>query len=297
MKSIHSSVFPQELFDYVIDEVAKSADSHSCQEESRAQRLAALALVSRSFRTRAYRHLFEKVRLANMDKDIQGPRVRLLVELLKANGRLASYITSLTLIIHPSDSDVQRDTAYILRALFNDKNNSAPCSLAVRLKGRLEKDTEQALFEICHKPRLASLHLADYPFPCNFLKYTFIKHLTLYKVKITKPVPEHVFETVPGRTVCGEVVRLESLFGSGDTSTSGSYELSLNTSQSSVFPAKEARLFCKTGRGDDIGRHKGYRSSGQPPTIGSGHIQSRQVHYCSCYEFFSYSDYPYLRPE
>ncbi|KAF4621622.1 hypothetical protein D9613_012584 [Agrocybe pediades] len=179
MKSIHSSVFPQELFDYVIDEVAKSADSHSCQEESRAQRLAALALVCIMILPYAGPQTFirEKVRLANMDKDIQRPRVRLLVELLKANGRLASYITSLTLIMHPSDSDVQRDTAYILRALFNDKDNSAPCSLAVKLKGRLEKDTEQALFEICHKPRLASLHLADYPFPCNFLKYTFIKPL------------------------------------------------------------------------------------------------------------------------
>ncbi|KAF9555396.1 hypothetical protein CPC08DRAFT_712075 [Agrocybe pediades] len=209
MDSTSFSIFPQELFDHVIDEVGKSGQLGN----NRAQQLAALALVSRSFRVRAHSHLFKKIELVTK----QESRARLLVELLEANSQLASYITSLCLVIRFPDPDSKPALIYIFRALFNEKDNSTPCSLSVRLQRLgiswvLEKDMELALFEICHKPRLVSLLVSDYHlFPRNFLKYAFIKHLSLSKVRGGEPLPEHVFDTVPGRTLCREVVYLESL--------------------------------------------------------------------------------------
>ncbi|KAF9555382.1 hypothetical protein CPC08DRAFT_821100 [Agrocybe pediades] len=212
MNLLSSSIFPQELFDGVIDEVG-----HNTEVNTRASQLGTLALVSRSFRSRAHSHLFREVRIIQHQEN---PGVYQLRELLEADHRLASYITSFSIFFSRFPNLIASPVAYILRALFNDGANSGPCSLLVSF-GRFnvsgsntapEKELEFGLLEACHKRRLLCLTIMDHPwFPSNFLKYSFVKHLSLYRSDIGEPVSEDMFETAPGRTICGEVVQLESL--------------------------------------------------------------------------------------
>ncbi|KAF9563626.1 hypothetical protein CPC08DRAFT_748905 [Agrocybe pediades] len=200
-----SPTFPQELFDLIIDET-----STFNPEADRTHQLATLALVCKAFCDRAHRHLFASVKIVSRKSDGKPnrlKRVRQLYKLLKVEtSALASWITSFTYTFwHARDS--KSEVAFILRKLFNDYYENVqthrlltPCFLSLEITARwlaLGTDLGSALFEVCHRQRLASLTVSHLQhMPSNFFMHSYIKNLALHQISWSEPLPKVSFEKI-----------------------------------------------------------------------------------------------------
>ncbi|KAF9544959.1 hypothetical protein CPC08DRAFT_755768 [Agrocybe pediades] len=203
---------PQELFDMIIDEASSHPDG-----PVRTQILTCLSLVSRAFREHAHNHLFASITIRKArDADVA---VGQLFNLLEADPYtdttgLASRITSFECRISRNNVDY---VVRILEKLFI--GDGKPCSLSLRFVlsvGNVWRSSpenlKESLFQVCHRPRLASLslyHIQD--IPRNFLQNSFIKRLSLIDTSTGKtPLPESLFSGIAGQGHF-ETVTLESL--------------------------------------------------------------------------------------
>lgn len=193
-----SPIFPQELFDLIIDDIIRIHN-----DSERTQALLKLALVSRPFRDRAHDYLFASVTITGSFKCTASRLSNLLeADPLTATRGLASRITSFSCAFYPLDF---KPLAIILSQIFHDGSyegtHFSRCSLFLNkcpLNGYpsiLDKDFAFALYEVCHRSRLASLILQNFDFlPLNFLQNTFINHLTLDNTCITETCPGDLFD-------------------------------------------------------------------------------------------------------
>ncbi|KAF4613970.1 hypothetical protein D9613_008158 [Agrocybe pediades] len=186
---------PQELFDMIIDEASRFPN-----KVERTRALIALALVSRAFRERAHDYLFTSVAFNNQKDTMDA--IKRFLGLLEADPNsetigVASRITSFECCIplHATPTD---PLVTVLKKLFI--GNGRPASLSLqficsRRWSSLAEDLAQELFEVCHRPQLASLsiyHLHD--IPRNFLRNSFIKRLFLADVSVSDTqLPESLF--------------------------------------------------------------------------------------------------------
>ncbi|KAF4611119.1 hypothetical protein D9613_007175 [Agrocybe pediades] len=200
MHSDHA-VFPQELFDLIVDEVHRFPD-----KAERTQQLVTLSLVSRTFRDRAHDYLFASVMARN--GSVGRRTITQLCKLfaadpLTATRGLASRITSFSCAFHPDDFTA---LAIILRSLFNDgtieHTRTSPCTLSLSMFPRHDfnaqcparEDMALALFEVCHRRRLKSLFLDNFMFfPQNYLQNASINHLSLNNTRIAVANPSDAF--------------------------------------------------------------------------------------------------------
>ncbi|KAF4613891.1 hypothetical protein D9613_008138 [Agrocybe pediades] len=206
----------QELFDMVIDK----ASYFRPDDRLRTRILVSLSLVSRAFRERAHYHLFASITLRQgEDADRALGRLFSLLESDPSTDTtgVASRIISFTCWIaqHNVNSAVG-----ILKKLFI--GNGKPCSLSLRFPlsagngwSSLPEDLEESLFQVCHRPRLASLSLhRTQRIPRNFLRNSFIKRLHLTDVSVSNThLPESSFAGIAGQGH-SDTVTLESLEGS-----------------------------------------------------------------------------------
>ncbi|KAF9544960.1 hypothetical protein CPC08DRAFT_769965 [Agrocybe pediades] len=191
--------FPQELLDMIIDEACKIPGK---EESTRA--LTSLSLVSRAFRERAHSHLFASITFDGSAQAMEAAQHFL--GLLEADHDtdtvgLASKITSFACTI-PDWSDAG-PLVMILNKLFIAEGG--PCSLYLSfLHGcgwpSLQGDLAQEIFQVCHRPRLATLSIYFlYDIPRNFLRHSFVKRLSMDHVSTSNSqLPEFWFAEMAG---------------------------------------------------------------------------------------------------
>ncbi|KAF4613460.1 hypothetical protein D9613_008132 [Agrocybe pediades] len=192
--------FPQELFDMVIDEASKLSD-----KAERTRALVALSLVSRAFRECAQNHLFASIAF-NSGRRATVAAGRLL-NLLDADPNtetkgLASRITSFSFSSWFLDVKVGNPSlARILEKLFIGEGK--PCAISFQffdstLWPDLPGTLTQALFQVCHRPRLASLSLSNlHDIPQNFLQNSCVNRLSLFYVSVSASLlPQTLFEVI-----------------------------------------------------------------------------------------------------
>ncbi|KAF9557078.1 hypothetical protein CPC08DRAFT_764782 [Agrocybe pediades] len=202
--------FPQELSDMIIDEASKIPGK---EESTRA--LTSLSLVSTAFRERAHGHLFASITFDGSARAMEAAQN--LLGLLEVDHDtdtlgLASKITSFACSIPQSGAG---PLVMILNKLFIAEGRL--CSLHLAFLSPyswpyLPENLVRAIFEVCHRPRLATLSIDWlYNIPRNFLQHSFVKRLTLDFVSVSdSQLPEFWFAGVARQGHC-EAVLLEYL--------------------------------------------------------------------------------------
>ncbi|KAF9557080.1 hypothetical protein CPC08DRAFT_710640 [Agrocybe pediades] len=197
----------------IIDEASKIPGEG---ESTRA--LTSLSLVSRAFRERTHSHLFGSITFGGRPQEMEAAQhfLGLLVADQDAEtDGLACKIISFSCTIPPSGVDT---LVRILNKLF--LAGRRPCSFHLAFVFPtswldLPEDLARAIFQVCHRPRLAILsicHLRN--IPQNFLRHSFVKHLTLTFVSVpNSQLPESWFGGMAGQGHC-ETVVLEHLSAS-----------------------------------------------------------------------------------
>ncbi|KAF9544958.1 hypothetical protein CPC08DRAFT_769963 [Agrocybe pediades] len=203
---------PQELFDMIIDE------SFGLPNESeRTGALTSLSLVSRTFRERAHNHLFASITFGR-GEDPTTAAERFL-SLLKDDPNtettgVASRITWFQCWIPRRNAD---PLTGILKKLFIGEGKLCSLSLLFTHSPRirwssLSEHLAEGVFQVCHRPRLASLSLYNlWDIPRNFLRNTFITRLFLHNVSVlNNQLPESLFAGISGQGQ-SETVNLQML--------------------------------------------------------------------------------------
>ena len=235
------SVFPAEVIDLVVDEIARFPN-----ESSRIKTLSATALVSWYFRHRAHAHLFSAIHIREGQPG--SPRLgaavqaRELLRLINVDRQsettgIASYVRSLTVSLSGPMNRVRRilddgTLAAILRKIFrtNDVGHrSLALSFLVRGSLRsvfdwesLHADFLAAFHDLCRNPMLTTLHLAHFVnLPRTLLHHSFIKNVRFSRLQLAEtgtedediPEPVRAFADEPDISALeeGQAVPLESI--------------------------------------------------------------------------------------
>jgi len=205
-------VFPQELFDSIVDEFRPRGDSDSAVRDFR-RTLQSCALVCNSFRLRAHRHLFARVGFGSVPEHIsrtsiprQIKRIQLLYPLLKADPYLTSCIRSLTINIHQWATVTEPHVllAEVLGILYESMLQSQGLVELILMSGVVSSDSipwehisipaQISLLQLIHGPKttLEKLSLTNFTgLPLDiFARCKTVKTLHLTRVKIDGPVDD-----------------------------------------------------------------------------------------------------------
>ena len=206
-------VFPQELFDSIVDEFRPRGDDSDSAVRDFRRTLQSCALVCNSFRLRAHRHLFERVGFGSVPEHISKtsiPRqikgIQLLYPLLKADPYLTSCIRSLTINIHHGATVTEPHVllAEVLEILYESMLQSRGLVELILRSGVTSSDSmpwqhismpaQVSLLQLIHGPKttLEKLSLTNFTgLPLDmFARCRTVKTLLLTRVKIDGPVAD-----------------------------------------------------------------------------------------------------------